>query len=311
MRKPPKLPTKLYKYRSFQVNSLRAITQAEVFYARPSTFNDPLDCDPTIEVDIGRVTLERLAYRMLLRRMNEEEARGEINRLRYYSTEYGDYKSDPEVASYLTRMLAQAIKQELDSELGNEGVLSLSAKWRSGLMWSHYADEHRGICIEYDTRDQPHPRLRPVDYRAPRAVKTSDLWDWKAKQDKDAEEQVINTYFYTKSSEWSYEREWRDVRETSGVTGVPFQITAILFGLRADPSVIISIVKLLHDRPKIKLWQVLPNDRGFGLRRRQVDREEINAMGVQEPSFLMFRDLVWDDEMERLDELEADPEAEH
>ena len=113
MRKPPKLPTKLYKYRSFQVNSLRAITQAEVFYARPSTFNDPLDCDPTIEVDIGRVTLERLAYRMLLRRMNEEEARGEINRLRYYSTEYGDYKSDPEVASYLTRMLAQAIKQEL------------------------------------------------------------------------------------------------------------------------------------------------------------------------------------------------------
>lgn len=44
-------------------------------------------------------------------------------------------------------------KRGLDSELGNEGVLTLSATWKSGLMWSHYADEHRGICIEYDTRD--------------------------------------------------------------------------------------------------------------------------------------------------------------
>lgn len=298
------MQTKLYKYRPFHVNALRAITEAEIFYARPSTFNDPLDCDPTIDVDVSRAYLERLAYRMFRRRMSKDEAVQQINTLRYYSTEYGDYETDPEVEGYLNVMLANEIKRELDSELGDGGVLSLSATWESGLMWSHYADEHRGICIEYDTRDQTHDRLKKVNYSAPRAIKTSDLWRWKAKDDAEAKRQVIETYFYTKSREWRYEREWRDVREKSGVTGVPFRITAILFGLRADPSVITSIVKLLSDHPKIKLWQVLPKDSTFGLRRQQVDRDEINAIGVREPSFLMFKDLVWDDDIEKLDELE-------
>lgn len=101
-------------------------------------------------------------------------------------------------------------------------------------MWSHYADEHRGICIEYDTRDQNHPRLDQINYKAPRAVKTSDLWRWKARNDDKAKKRVIDTYFYSKSSEWRYEKEWRDVSEKSGVKGVPFRITALLFGLRWD-----------------------------------------------------------------------------
>ena len=86
------------------------------------------------------VHLERLLYRMLLRRQTEEEARERIGYLRYMSSEYGDYKTDTSVENYLMRMLASDIKIELDKELGDEGVLSLSATWQSGLMWSHYAD---------------------------------------------------------------------------------------------------------------------------------------------------------------------------
>ncbi len=162
-------------------------------------------------------------------------------------------------------------------------------------MWSHYADEHRGICIEYDTRDQQHPRLRRVDYKGPRAIKTSDLYQWKVQGDTHAKERVYKTFFYTKSGEWRYEREWRDVQRDSGVVGVPFRTTAILFGLRCDLSVIKSIVKLLSHYPAIKLWQVLPMHDGFGLRRHQVDRGEIEALAIEEPGFLMFRNIVWDD----------------
>jgi hypothetical protein len=289
------MPTKLYKYRPFGVNTLRAITEAETFYAKPSTFNDPLDCDPTIEMDIDRVHLERLLYRMLLNRKTDEQARHDIGYLRYMSSEYGDYKTDPDVESYLMRMLANDIKRELDEELGDEGVLSLSATWKSGLMWSHYADEHRGICIEYDTRDQAHPRLANVNYKGPRAIKTSDLYRWIVRDDAEAKTRVLKTYFYTKSNEWRYEREWRDVKEQSGVNDVPFRMTAILFGLRCDSTVIKSIVKLLNDHSEIKIWQVLPKDDGFGLRRYQVDRAEIDALAIREPGFLMFKDVVWDD----------------
>lgn len=286
------MPAKLYKYRGFSVRALRAITEAEIHYAKPNSFNDPLDCDPTIDLDIGRASLEKLLFKMRSRRYDREKAAELIYYLRHMSTEYGDYQSDPEVDAYLSRMLAREIKDELDDELGNAGVVSLSETWRSVLMWSHYADEHRGICIEYDTTEQAHPRLLPVNYKAPRAVRTTDLWAWKMRNDSDAREQVMQTYYYSKSAEWRYEREWRDVRECSGSISVPYRMTAIHFGMRCDGSVITTVVKLLTDRPDIKLWQIGPKDESFRLRRRGIPRDEIEAVGIREPAFLLFKDVV-------------------
>lgn len=303
------MPHKLYKYRPFGVNSLRAITEAEVFYAKPTSFNDPLDCDPTIDMDMDRVHLERLLYRMLLRLKSDEEARQDIGYLRYMSSEYGDYKTDPDVEDYLMRMVTRDIKAELDREMGNKGVLSLSATWQNGLMWSHYADEHRGICIEYDTRDQPHQQLNKVDYKGQRAIKASDLFRWKVRDDAAAEQRVLKTYFYTKSGEWRYEREWRDICDDCGVKDVPFRMTAILFGQRCISTVVKSIVKLLNDHPEIKIWQVLPKEKGFKLRRRLVDRDEVDALAIREPAFLLFKDLVWDDDdLEDVGPVEEIPE---
>ncbi len=293
---------RLYKYRAFGVRALRSLTEAEVHYAQPRTFNDPLDCDPTLDVDVGRPTLEKLLYRMFMRRMDKSQAADEIGNLRYMSTEVGDYKTDKEADAYLARMLAREIKNELDDEFAQRGVLSLSATWSSALMWSHYADEHRGICVEYDTTDQEHPNLGPVSYRAPRAVKASDLVRWKGRNDDAAKQSVIQTYFYAKSSEWKYEKEWRDVRNDNGVKPVPFRVTAIHFGLRCDIAVITSLVRLLHDQPQIKLYSISPKEQTFKLRRTPIDRDEIDADAIREPSWLKFKDVVWDEDFEDLPE---------
>lgn len=296
------MPKKLYKYRAFGVRALRSLTEAEVHYAQPRTFNDPLDCDPTFDVDVGRTTLEKLLYRMLLRRMDGSKAAGEIGYLRYMSSEVGSYETNKEAEAYLVRMLARDIKNELDDEFAQRGVLSLSATWSSALMWSHYADEHRGICVEYDTTDQEHPNLGPVSYRAPRAVKASDLVRWKGRDDDAAKQRVIQTYFYAKSGEWKYEKEWRDVRDDNGVKQVPFRVTAIHFGLRCDVAVITSLVRLLHDQPQIKLYSISPREQTFKLRRTPIDRDEIDAGAISEPGWLMFKDVVWDEEFDDLPE---------
>ena len=174
---PRPIPHKLYKYRPFEVFCLRLLTHAKVIYSNTRTFNDPLDCNPTIEVDIGRNALEHLCYAFLRRTQLEDQAKAEINNYRYLSREYGDFKTESHVEDYLKRMLAQRIKDELDNELGSKGVLSLSEQWNSVLMWSHYADNHRGMCIEFDTTELPHPNLRAVEYRAPRRVRASDLFE--------------------------------------------------------------------------------------------------------------------------------------
>jgi hypothetical protein len=48
--KPP--PPRPLKYRSFGTYTLRIVSEAEVFFAKPSMFNDPLDCNPTVSVDV-------------------------------------------------------------------------------------------------------------------------------------------------------------------------------------------------------------------------------------------------------------------
>lgn len=282
-------PKKLYKYRSFSVLSLRMITEAEVFYAQPKTFNDPLDCNPSFEADIGRLELEKTLYRLLRARMSKEDAWKAIDYNRYMSTEHGDYQTDPEVDDGLRRNVAYQVEREINQQLGVQGVLSFSQTWRSGLMWSHYADEHRGFCIEYDTTDMAHPNLAPVSYRAPRAIKASDLYAWKLEKSEAAKRRVLDTYFYSKSSEWRYEKEWRDITPDYGLKGVEYRMSAIHFGMRCDRSVMSSIVKLLDDNDNIDLYEVYPQKNNFRLSRQLVDRDEISALAIREPGFLVFR----------------------
>jgi hypothetical protein len=228
-----RLPKRLYKYRSFSVNSLRLLTQAEIYYSDPKAFNDPLDCNPTVKVDVDRASLERLCHKLLVNSgVNEGEAAESIKDFRDMSAEYGNQKTDRHVKRYLNeKLLASEIKRLYDAEMGRKGVFSLSETWNSPLMWSHYADEHRGICLEYDTRHIPHPGIAAVDYSSPRSVKASDLIKWKIEGSSEAERRVHNRYFFAKSPQWQYEKEWRDIGQSSGVVETSFPITAIHFGL--------------------------------------------------------------------------------
>lgn len=293
---PSAPPRKLFKYRRFDVFCLRLLTHAEVSYSDPRTFNDPLDCAPTIEVDVRREDLERLCYCLLLRTHPKDRARAEIHNYRYLSSEHGDFRTDPSVEEYLKLMLAQRVNQEIGQELGSRGVLCLSERWDSILMWSHYADNHRGICIEFDTSELSHPDLKPVDYRAPRRLKASDLCEWKLRQSEDAERRVHHTYFLAKAAAWRYEREWREIGEASGIRESAFRVTAIHFGLRCDAAVIQSVVKLLAD-DDVALYDMYPRADTFRLKRRLVDREEIASYGLRVPAAIEFKDVFLDDEV--------------
>jgi len=262
---PRSIPPKLYKYRRFDVFCLRLLTQAEVSYSDPRTFKD--------------------------------QAKNEINNYRYLSTEYGDFRTEPDVEGYLKRMVADRIKAELAQELGSRGVLSLSECWDSVLMWSHYADNHRGICIEFDTTELPHPNLKAVDYRAPRRVRASDLFEWKLRHSVDAERRVRDTYFFAKAGPWRYEREWREVEEKSGIREAGFRVTGIHFGLQCDAAVIQSVVKLLADDSDVALYSIYPLDDSFRIKRRPVDRDEIGSYGLRAPATIEFKDVFVDDDI--------------
>jgi hypothetical protein len=278
----PRTPKRLYKYRSFNANTLRILSRDEAYYANPTGFNDPLDCRPVVRVDTDLRMLEKLCYRMLVLLHGKEKAVACMNNHRYMSTEYGDFRIDEKAAYCYTEDLRQEVMGLLYGELGKHGVLSLAARWDCPLMWSHYADEHRGLCIEYDTTDHRCGSLFPVDYRSPGDIKISELYDWKIGKSEKAERLVRDAFFYTKANEWRYEREWRDISSTTGPDDAPLKMRAVYFGMRCDYAVSISVVKLFSSAaPAIKFFDIYRRDDSFKLKRRLTDVGEIESCGVQ------------------------------
>lgn len=276
------VPRFLYKYRAFNTHTLRLLSRGEAYYADPSTFNDPLDCRPVLRLDIDVHALEKLALRMSTMIRGEQQASAMIGEHRYLSKQGGDYRKDEDAIYIYAMGLRQEITAMLYSEMRRNRVLSLAGRWNCPLMWSHYADEHRGICIRYDTAENQCERLLRVRYAATGDIKASQLFEWKISDSKVAADAVMNTFFYTKSSEWKYEMEWRDLSASTETTDAPFRMSGVYFGLRCDDSVSTAVVKLFHDFPSpIEYFNVYRHDDSFRLKRRQVDVGEVIATGVQ------------------------------
>jgi hypothetical protein len=278
-------PEKLYKYVKFNERTLR-IFSGEVFYANPAAFNDPLDSDPILENDIDREALEGLCQKMLAANDGSEREKVRLKHLEYMSTEDGD--SEP----YHVRLLTGEVKRLLVAKMASCGVLSLSERWDHPLMWSHYADEHRGLCIEFDMTGHKCRDIRPVDYDGWTNIKTSQVAQMLNGSD-EAKSQIIDDYFCTKSVHWNYEQEWRDICPSNGVQAAPFRVSAVYFGLRCCYEVRASVVKWLKGsigEPKA-FYEVYRDEGSSRLVCREVDIDEIVGNGVGSSPLMDFDEI--------------------
>ena len=44
-------PEKIYRYRSFSEQTIDSLCMDQLYFANPNSFNDPMDCQPTIQAD--------------------------------------------------------------------------------------------------------------------------------------------------------------------------------------------------------------------------------------------------------------------
>jgi hypothetical protein len=138
------------------------------------------------------------------------------------------------------------------------GILCFSACWDDILMWSHYADEHRGFAVAID-RDHPHVErlgFQPVSYAEQRPKHLVEI-DGEIGGFSIPGEHVMTSTF-TKSINWSYEYEWRSLQQldtTKKVTLVDIPAEAIpmiLLGWRCSD----HTVKLVSDA--VANWPAKP-----------------------------------------------------
>lgn len=131
-----------------------------------------------------------------------------------------------------------------DDFLSKVGILSLSARYDSSVMWSHYADSHSGLCLEFDLevaiKKNWGPVLFPVTYSVDcLTAEFSKLSD------------VMTASLYHKSKDWIYEEEWRFINlKGSGAIQFPQEmLSGVIFGAQVDRDVGQQVYEILRSYP--------------------------------------------------------------
>lgn len=128
------------------------------------------------------------------------------------------------------------------------------------LLWAHYAENHRGICLEYAvSEDDFRNQFFPIKYSKvpPTLNKIARRPDGTLSINIEREAEI----FLTKSEDWAYEDEFRLIRFSKYPDGkgeksqIPGRLSAVYFGIRTDPSVVAMVNQLLSSWDDVQLHQ--------------------------------------------------------
>jgi hypothetical protein len=212
---------KLYKYRSLQgdaqANTVSLLRDDTVYYALPSQFNDPYECN--FGWKRGSVADQAKLYAAFLRRFGLADTEWDA-RIRAYKELHGSTSAERAEVDELMRKTAREIVDLV-------GVFCLSEVNNDILMWSHYADCHKGVCIEFSMPlgSAPEEVMSQVNYRD--EFPTLDLYEREKLE-------IVRPCFLTKARHWHYEKEWRAIRTAgAGTEKVPRKaITGVILGCK-------------------------------------------------------------------------------
>lgn len=92
--------------------------------------------------------------------------------------------------------------REWRSELNKtRGLLCFSQNWESPVIWSHYADKHRGICLGFELSDKLVEKVRYVKKRLPVPLTAAKRFA--------PDPAFVRALLTTKYLHWKYEDEIR------------------------------------------------------------------------------------------------------
>lgn len=184
-------PASLYKYYSDTPEKLDAVKKNRMWYSAPCNFNDVFDCD--ISIDDKKVFNEALKL--------FPDKRG----IRPGSNAWKNFRAT------MTQQL-RALRSQFDELRNTTGVSCLSESENSLLMWAHYANNHRGLCVEYDLLEIN----RILNFSAIPVIYSEERTCFDFFNPQTIEKDTLKLFIQSltsKSPEWSYEKEWRIVRD--------------------------------------------------------------------------------------------------
>lgn len=228
--------------------SFEALKANKVYLSRPDLFDDPFDSELSVSweefekhriisyANWGGIVVQdgipcEKAADQLLTHLNETAQSGESLESIFDLKQLGDY-TQLLIKLFVLRLQkhliatkdwAVALKETLWEEY-QEYIKDLQRQFCiacftttpfSQLMWGHYANEHKGFCLEYtldqeDVNQELWANLRPVIYCKHRYPITQVLLD--SQNQNHTKESMRDVYLngaLRKSFDWAYQNEWR------------------------------------------------------------------------------------------------------
>lgn len=221
-----------YKFRTCNKYLFQSLINENIGLTPPGYFNDPFD-SPILEL------------------LNNDEEFPQ-----YIRQVYNDCLKVSCFSSYTTlprldKKTFQIIKKKIKTENGIPDYLN-------ELMWAHYADSHKGVCIKYHFSNSftilGHNSDSVTCFFHDITYSDSDICQYSKKDSinmKDA--------FFLKGKQWEYENELRflyfDVNGREGYKVIKAEncIEAVYFGLRCSEEDKTTIMNILKDKKLITI----------------------------------------------------------
>jgi hypothetical protein len=250
-------PDRLYKYRKVNEHTKRIVTHSEIYFQSPLKFNDLFDCRCRIVFE--GTTQQRLAFCWwMVRSRANRYPRGVAEKIveRMMLGFKGPQKDrhewlDPD----------KLIRTVLETA----GVMSLAEKNNDTLMWSHYADSHKGVCLEFSgLANQSLGVLRKVQYQdAVPVVEAMRLIQGKYRGE------IGKDVIKAKAKCWRYEEEWRSILPMEGRSRMqkfsPACLTGIVLGANISKDDERQVRSWAKGRTTpLTIYRAEPKDKKFG-----------------------------------------------
>ena len=227
-----------YAYRSTNKFLFDAFRDEKLSMSSPTMFNDPFDC-PILEL----LNLYGYDISKLVREAYQDSIK--------ITCFVKNTKVKPEIDEEGNRFLVPKHKNDPDEYL-NE------------LMWAHYANNHKGVCIKYhfhndmtkfaDTSKSQIAYFRDIKY-------TSNIDKYRK-----TESIALCDAFFVKGKAWEYENELRlllyDLNGSGKYVSVDAKqsIAAVYFGLKCPKRTRSRIINILKDRKWINERRIFDKD---------------------------------------------------
>lgn len=234
-------PEVVYKYRGISKHTKRLLKNRELYFPLATEINDPFDCRVLLNRDApSEVHWERMkahyskkygvtdeieiVYRMLIEgappgaKVDRQRAAAVIENREWVS---------------IQNHVEAGNQKMLKERLRKTRLCSFSALPDNLLMWSHYADCHRGICLGFSTRGKVFGLAKKVEYLTEYPTVDSYSLD---------SDSYVKYTFFSKAKDWHYEEEWRIVLNAADrlaepiYTFPPESLKEIIFGCQCTDS---------------------------------------------------------------------------